>query len=101
MENKFITIDDIKELMSKVPDGIELTFVGGQALSFWSFFYKELYPEEFQNRHDIVLGTADIDIVASSQAAKACAEAWGGRIYTPSPDDNTPNSAIVLVEIDG
>ncbi len=95
-----ITFDVVNSLVRKLPDDIEITFVGGQAVNFWMAIYGSVYSDEFTERDDIVFGTADIDIVASSEDAIRCAQAWNGKVIEPSQDNHTPNSAIVTVNVD-
>jgi len=101
VSNETIDFDDIKSLIDKLPSNVNLTIVGGQAVSFWGSLYFELYPELFEASTGIVFGTADIDIMASSDAAKACAEAWGASITIPKKFEPTPNTAIVHLNLPG
>lgn len=101
VSNEIIDFEDIKALMDKVPPSVNLTIVGGQAITFWGTLYHEKYVELFEGNDSIVLGTADIDIMASSDAAKICAEAWGASVIFPEIFDETPNTAIVSLNIPG
>lgn len=101
MDNVQIGFEEIKSLMAKVPDGVQLTIVGGQALSFWVTAYYPEYKDLFELNDGIVWGTADIDIVASSRDAELCAQAWGATITVPEKFSNTPNTAIVRLNLPG
>lgn len=101
MDNIQIGFEEIKSLMAKVPDGVQLTIVGGQALSFWVTAYYQQYKELFESNDGIVWGTADIDIVASSRDAELCAKAWDATITLPEKFSNTPNTAIVRLNLPG
>jgi len=101
MTEQIITFDDVEKLMRKVPKDVPLTFVGGQALGFWATVYYPRFKPQFDNRKDLDFTTFDIDIVASSANAEQCARAWEATIRKPEKWEETPNTAIVTVNIAG
>lgn len=100
-----ITMGVLRELISSIPAEVDILIVGGQAMMFWQGFFQDLYPEAFENIHDVAFGTQDIDFVVKDfQAAEACAKAWWPRVaavYKPKPDDVTPNIAVVELNLGG
>jgi len=73
----------------------EITIIGGQALSIWGdqYLLDELAGEEY-----IHLASDDLDLLGKRHAIELCAEAWGGQIEFPAPDDHTPNSGVVMIK---
>lgn len=72
--------------------------VGGQALNLWAARYAPGRPEL------IAYGpftSKDLDYFGYRAAAQKLADALGGKILIPAPDDHTPNSALVIATIDG
>lgn len=72
----------------------EITIIGGQALSIWGdqYLLDELTGEEY-----IHLASDDLDLLGKRHAIELCAQAWGGQIEFPAPDDHTPNSGVVMI----
>jgi hypothetical protein len=72
--------------------------VGGQALNLWAERYA-------RHRPDLVaygpFTSKDLDYFGYRDAAEKLAAALGGKVLLPDPDDHTPNSALVMAEIDG
>lgn len=71
--------------------------VGGQAIGFWHWYYCTVTDRD----SDKLLTSKDIDYVGSRATARAFAEAVGGELTLPLPDDATPNTAIVYAEMNG
>jgi hypothetical protein len=71
--------------------------IGGQATNLWAWFFREQEPEL-----KVPLTSADIDYFGPYEAAKKFADAVGGEVLRPSPEDmNTPNTAVVITKIGG
>lgn len=72
--------------------------VGGQALNLWAERYAP-------GRQDLIafgpFTSKDIDYYGHRAAAQKLADALGGKVHLPGPDDHTPNSAVVSASIDG
>jgi hypothetical protein len=71
--------------------------VGGQALNLWAERYAHSCAEL------ISFGpftSKDLDYFGQRAAAEKLADALGGEVNFPDPDDHTPNSAIVIARID-
>lgn len=98
--NVDVTAEDIEYLIRRIPGDVNLTIVGGQALSFWATFFLLKFPEEFSGEKGLVMTTSDIDFVGSKEAAEKCAKAWNAEIIFPNAHDVvTPNTALVKVHI--
>ncbi|WP_417568029.1 hypothetical protein [Marinobacter sp.] len=94
----------INDLLCRIPDSArDLVFVvGGQALMFWSMKYAQTRPSplEFSEDEAIAIASMDLDLYArDKQAIEACAERWVGKATYPKFGDNTPQSAIVLLNL--
>jgi hypothetical protein len=94
----------INDLLCRIPDSArDLVFVvGGQALMFWSMKYAQTRPSplEFSEDEAIAIASMDLDLYAKDkQAIEACAERWVGKATYPKFGDNTPQSAIVLLNL--
>lgn len=66
--------------------------VGGQALTFWAERYSGKAPELANYRP---YTTKDVDFYGTEAAARKLAASLSGSVRTPSPDDHTPQTAIV------
>lgn len=86
-------------LIQKIPDQEKLTLIGGQALFIWYEFYYRKYREFYSD--DWLVGSADIDFKGGQKAVKECAKAWGGEARLSNIDDHTPNSGVVIIDIEG
>ncbi len=64
--------------------------VGGQSLTFWVDYFKIPVPET-----DTPYLTQDADVLATKHDARIVATELGGTLNIPSPDEHTPNTAIV------
>jgi hypothetical protein len=72
--------------------------VGGQALNLWAERYASARPEL------VAFGpftSKDLDYFGYRAAAQKLADALGGKMVVPRPDDHTPSSALVTAIIDG
>lgn len=75
------------------------TFViGGQATNLWAWFLAEKAPEL---KALGPLTSQDIDYFGSRNVARDVADALGGKLLIPTPDDHTPNTAQVITVING
>lgn len=72
--------------------------VGGQALNLWAERYAGGVPELARFRP---FTSKDIDYYGHLPAAEKLAETLGGTVRVPDPDDHSPNSAIVVVRLQG
>ncbi len=72
--------------------------IGGQALNLWAERYAGRLP-------DLVaygpFTSKDLDYFGHRDAAEKLADALGGKVLVPDPDDHTPNSAVVVATVDG
>ena len=73
----------------------ELVLVGGQALIFWADYY---YVSDEQA--ETTLLSKDIDFLGNYETAEYCSNIWGGELYKPNFDDQTPNTAKVVFSIE-
>jgi len=94
----------INDLLCQIPDSArdQVVVVGGQALMFWSMKYAQTRPSplEFSEDETIAIASMDLDLFAKDkQAIEACARRWAGKATYPAIDDNTPQSAIVLLNL--
>ena len=96
----------VNDLLGRVPASARdhVFVVGGQALMFWSMKYAQApsSPLVFSDEETQALTSVDLDFFArDKQSIEACADRWKGSASYPSPDDNTPQSAIVLLNLPG
>jgi hypothetical protein len=75
----------------------EAFVVGGQALNLWAERYSHVSQLEAYGPFT----SKDIDYFGQRQAAEKLANALGGMVVTPHPDDHTPQTAIVHAMIAG
>jgi hypothetical protein len=94
---KGIGYQDIVQHLSKIAPSYqeELVLIGGQALFFWADYYN-LSEEQIETP----LMSKDIDFLGSYNAAAHCAKVWKGKLYQPSSNDHTPNTAKVIIPLD-
>lgn len=87
----------VEHILTNPPPGVDLTLVGGQALTFWTALAIQRYPELFPD--DVISSTYDIDFVVQlKEACKACHDHWGGDLReTTSMDDHTPELGIINI----
>lgn len=96
-------------LLRNMPQGIDLTLVGGRAVEYWVLVYQEFYPDEFDGQ--TVATTEDADfVVQEREAAKRCFQHWEKLLkdagYKPSLDypptfSPTVELAVLRVEHEG
>lgn len=82
-----------RELLARIAEipGLESSIiVGGQAILLWSEHYLT------KNHRDI--STNDVDYFGRRATARALAAATHSPIAEPTPDDHTPNNAVVTLE---
>jgi hypothetical protein len=90
---------DVLQIASKLTIDDATFVIGGQATNLWAWFYQDRTPELSS---DTELTSKDIDYFGSRKAAQGLAKALGGTVYFPAPDDmNTPNTAVVVAEVNG
>ncbi|MGH9929823.1 MAG: hypothetical protein ACREA9_11435 [Pyrinomonadaceae bacterium] len=87
-----LAIRDVGELLKRSPRTGEAILVGGQALNVWAV--------HFGLAAETAALSDDIDFFGSRAQAIAAGLDWGAKVATPSLDDQTPNSAVVMVEVD-
>lgn len=83
--------DDLPQFfhaLQKAPQAAIL--VGGQSLTFWIDYFGILAPET-----KTPYLTQDADVLATKHDARIVANELGGTVKIPSPEDHTPNTAIV------
>ena len=86
-------LEDVAALLAKSEETRNTILVGGQALNIFAVYY-----------HCEAATSAvseDIDFFGDRSVAVAAGKAWGGETRLATMDDATPNSAAVIVEIDG
>ncbi|WP_298725769.1 hypothetical protein [uncultured Ferrovibrio sp.] len=93
-----LTPDEVREITRVLNSADDVFIVGGQALNLWADRY---------SAHDDELKAAgpftskDVDYFGYLDAARKLAEHFGGTVNIPEPGDATPNSAVVVIEING
>lgn len=94
----------ITQLLQRIPpDALDaITVVGGQAMLFWALRYAYAEESPFQMSHNekVAVASSDLDFFAKDRKAiESCASGWNGEVWYPSMDDQTPNTAVVHVDI--
>ena len=82
-------------LLTDMPEGVDLTLVGGSALAHYVREYRNVYPEDFGEGRSAA--TKDLDFVGQREEAERCAAHWGCKLIVPSPGDSTPEVAILEI----
>ena len=85
--------------LARLLEGKAVTLVGGQALNLWAEFFFDHAPEVLTAYAPFT--SKDIDYLGLENAARALAEAAGGKVITPNDDDLGPNVAIVWLPLNG
>lgn len=88
---------DVIELASKLEAEDNTFVIGGQATNLWAW----LYHDEPELKLKGPFTSEDIDYFGSQAVARAVADALGGKLLLPDPDDQTPNTAQIVVEFRG
>jgi hypothetical protein len=73
--------------------------VGGQALNVWATIFYDQAPDDLAQFAPYT--SKDIDYYGDHKAAEALANALAGDVHLPSPDDQTPNTAVAIVDLGG
>mgnify|MGYP001336627341 CR=1 FL=1 len=90
---------DVLQIASKLTIDDATFVIGGQATNLWAWFYQDRVPELSS---DSELTSKDIDYFGTKKAAESLALALGGKVYFPNANDmNTPNTAVVVAEVNG
>jgi hypothetical protein len=87
-----LSVRDVGELLHRSARARNAILVGGQALNVWAVHYG-LAAET-------AAVSQDIDFFGSRADAIAAGLDWDAEVLTATLDDHTPNSAVVLIEID-
>lgn len=74
----------------------DAVLIGGQAVNVWAYHYLKKLPEL---QHLGPFTSKDIDFFGTAQAAAHLAKTIGGRVILPRIDDATPNSAVVIANM--
>lgn len=93
---------DFPELLSAFAtllDRHNAAIIGGQALNIWATYFYEQAEKELVKYAPYT--SKDIDYYGSRRAAEALANALGGDVLIPGPDDQTPNTAVAIVDLAG
>lgn len=98
--NPFSTLDEATRLLSALPQELasRIILIGGQALLLWAEYY--LIDGATGRQYDM-LASDDLDFMGRRPEVIECAAAWNAEHEIPSPDDNTPNSGIVVFNNSG
>lgn len=96
----------IVELLQRIPAPAlnSITVVGGQAMLFWAlrYVYWKDSPFYLNPSEKIAVTSSDLDFYSTDRKAiEACAKGWLGDVRYPDLEDNTPNTAIVHVPMEG
>lgn len=73
--------------------------IGGQALNLWAEILYHRVPEELDEYAPFT--SKDVDYYGSRSAAEELARALGGRVLIPKIGDQTPQTALVELELSG
>ncbi|WP_163576333.1 hypothetical protein [Halomonas faecis] len=93
--------DPLLRLFAELPREAQerLVLIGGQAISFWSYYFLEGSLSEVDLA---ALTSSDLDIVSETQEnVRLLARAWGGKPRFAGIDDHTPNIAVIDLERPG
>jgi hypothetical protein len=71
--------------------------IGGQALNLWAEFYSAADELALYRPYT----SKDLDYFGGREAAEKLAVCLGGRVLYPDMDNQTPQTAIVLAQLDG
>lgn len=98
--NPFSTLEEATRLLSALPQELasRIVLIGGQALLLWAEYY--LIDGATGRQYDI-LASDDLDFMGRRPEVIKCAAAWNAEHLIPSPDDNTPNSGLVVFNNSG
>jgi hypothetical protein len=95
-----LSFRDVIRVVEKVPDLSGIVLVGGQALNFWAESLGIATADTAAPYGPAV--SDDIDFLGPARAAIALGEAVAGKVKIAGMDDaNSPNTALVTLDIDG
>lgn len=80
-------------------DNHKTAIVGGQALNAWATYYYEQASDELAPYAPFT--SKDVDCYGNQDAAQALANALQGDLHLPKPEDQTPNTAVAIVNLAG
>lgn len=90
-----LTAEEVTELLRIVNEDKAIV-VGGQSINIWA----EVYAGRDATLEALgPLTSKDLDFFRNSEAAQRLAKALDGQVYVPTPDDHTPNAAVVEVTL--
>ncbi|MBK1699292.1 hypothetical protein [Rhodovibrio salinarum] len=80
-------------------DDHNAAIVGGQALNVWATYFYDKAPGELAQFAPYT--SKDIDYYGNREAAEALANALQGDVHLPHPEDQTPHTAVAIVNLNG
>jgi hypothetical protein len=87
-----LSVRDVGELLQRSPRTRNAILVGGQSLNLWAV--------NLGLAAEAAVVSRDIDFFGSRADAIAAGLDWQAEVHTGSLNDHTPNSAVVVVEIE-
>jgi len=95
-----LSIEDVAEIIERVPDLNEIILIGGQALNYWA---ETLGLADAKSTGTYGPATSkDIDFLGSVAAVRSFAKAVNGRAHVAGMDDAvSPNSGVVAFDFHG
>jgi hypothetical protein len=95
-----LSIEDVAEIIERVPDLNEIILIGGQALNYWAETLG-LADAKSTGRYGAAT-SKDIDFLGSVAAVRSFAKAVNGRAHVAGMDDAfSPNSGVVAFDFHG
>ncbi|RAK01591.1 hypothetical protein B0I24_101214 [Aliidiomarina maris] len=96
----FSTLAEAHKLLSQLPQELadRIVLIGGQALLLWAEYY--LIDQATGLQYEL-LASDDLDFMGRRPEVIDCAHAWHAEHRLPSPDDNAPQSGIVVLNNSG
>lgn len=92
-ERKPLGLPEVADLLDQSHETRKAILVGGQALNVLAVYYKL--------EAAAAAVSEDIDFFGDAKTARDAGKAWGSQTRVATMDDITPNSAYVIIEIDG
>lgn len=94
-----LTRDEFVKIAASLADDEDVFLIGGQALNIWAEYYFRRAPDELAQYSPFT--SKDIDYFGYYESARAFAAKIGGHALKPTPDDVTPNTALVAADLQG
>ena len=90
--DRHLTAEEVGRIL-EIVQNTDAIVVGGQSVNLWAEHYAGRnagFPDNGPYT------SKDVDFFRNARAAEALADALGGKLLLPKPDDATPNAAVVI-----